>query len=234
VNEQERILWSLERHGRRYNDWLLERASPLGPRVLEVGAGIGTFTIPLGERGLTITAIEPEGELAAILEGRVRDLANVDVRRDDVLELTPDTLGGPIDSILCFNVLEHIPDDAGALASMRACLRPGGRLFLLSPAHPFLFGETDRAVDHQRRYTRDGLNERFVDAGFEVDDLRYVNPVGAAGWLVSSRLLKRRTLPTGPLSLFGRLVPVLRLLDGLRLPFGLSLWAVGRATRPIG
>jgi SAM-dependent methyltransferase len=234
VTDQERILWSLERHGRRYNDWLLARLLPLGSRVLEVGAGIGTFTVPLAERGLEVIAIEPEPELARVLEERVRDFPNVTVRRDDVLELTVGMLGGPVDSVVCLNVLEHIPEDGRALARMQRCLRPGGHLLLLSPAHQFLYGETDRAVDHERRYDVDGLRELLRRAGFEVEDLRHVNPVGAVGWLVSSRLLKRRTLPEGPLSVFGRLVPILRVLDSMRLPFGLSLWANARAIRPVG
>ena len=83
MNEQERILWSLERHGRGYNDWLLERASPLGPRVLEVGAGIGTFTIPLGERGLTITAIESKANVAAALFQVPAGFHKADPLRDD-------------------------------------------------------------------------------------------------------------------------------------------------------
>jgi len=234
MTEQERILWSLEQHGRRYNEWLLARVPLVGSRVLEVGAGIGTFTVAFAARGLDVTAVEPDAELAAVLEERVRGLENVTVRRDDVLDLTPEMLGGPVDAVVCFNVLEHIPDDAGALASMHGCLRPGGRLFLLSPAHPFLFGETDRAVEHERRYELDGLSHLLADAGFDIEQLRHVNPIGAVGWLVSSRLLKRRTLPLGPLNLFGRLVPILRLLDSLRLPFGLSLWADARAVRPVG
>jgi hypothetical protein len=58
--------------------------------------------------------------------------------------------------------------------------------------------------------------------------VRYVNPLGALGWFVSARVLRRTYVPTGPLRLYDRLVPTLRLLDRLRLPLGLSVWA--RAT----
>ena len=60
--------------------------------------------------------------------------------------------------------------------------------------------------------------------------LRRVNPVGALGWLVAGRVLRRSEIPDGPLRAFDRLVPVLRLLDRAKLPLGLSLWAV--AQRP--
>jgi SAM-dependent methyltransferase len=231
VSDQEEILWRLERHARRYNEWILQRALPfVGESVLEVGAGIGTFSLPLAQSGRRVIANELDGALASILDRRVRRLPNVDVFRDDVLNLTPEMFGGPVDSVICFNVLEHIPEDSKALTAIRRCLRPGGQALLLVPAHPYLLGETDRAVDHQRRYARSGLKDLLTAAGFEIEEMRYVNPVGAAGWLVSSRLLRRPTLPAGPLNLFGRLVPVLRSLDRLSLPFGLSLWA--RAVRP--
>jgi SAM-dependent methyltransferase len=230
--EQEEILWELERDAPSYNDWLLSRALPfVGEHVLEVGAGIGTFTLLLAGRGIRVTALEPEDELAVILEERTRGLDGVRVFRETIGDLEPDRVAEGADSVISFNVLEHIPDDRGALQAVRGFLRPGGQLLLLSPAHPFLFGATDRAVDHERRYTKDGLGKLLADTGYDIADLRYVNPIGAAGWLVSSRLLRRTTLPRGPLKLYERLVPALRTIDRMRLPFGLSVWA--RAVRPV-
>jgi SAM-dependent methyltransferase len=227
VTEQEEILWELEREAPSYNDWLLSRALPyVGDHVVEVGAGIGTFTLALAARGVRVTALEPEEDLAAILEERTRGRDGVRVLRQTIGN-APHDLVGDADSAISFNVLEHIPDDRGALAAVRRFLRPGGQLLLLSPAHPFLFGATDRAVDHERRYTKDGLGTLLAESGYDVADLRYVNPIGAAGWLVSSRLLRRTTLPRGPLKLYERLVPALRAIDRVRLPFGLSVWARG-------
>ncbi len=51
----------------RYNDWLLDRARPyLGARVLEIGAGIGTFTPRLAE-GREVVAVEPDPALVPLL-----------------------------------------------------------------------------------------------------------------------------------------------------------------------
>ena len=51
------------------------------------------------------------------------------------------------------NVLEHIPDDAAAVRRFRQVLPPGGKLVVLVPALPQLFGSIDEAVGHYRRYT---------------------------------------------------------------------------------
>jgi SAM-dependent methyltransferase len=151
-----------------------------------------------------------------------------------VMQCTAADLGDdvePFDTAICLNVLEHIHDHVEALRAVRAHLEPGGHLLVVVPAHPALFGETDRAVDHVRRYARSTLRGALQDAGFGLVELRHVNPVGAAGWFVSSRLLRRREIPAGPLSLYDRLVPVLRVLDRVPLPVGLSLWAVARNPR---
>jgi SAM-dependent methyltransferase len=205
----------------RYNAWLLERARPyLGGRVLEIGAGIGTFTRALGD-GREVVAVEPDPALVSVLRTAAPDARVV----EGEIDAAPP---GPYDSIVCFNVLEHIADDAGALAAFRERLRPGGHLLLLVPAHPFLYGTLDRAFAHERRYAKRPLRTLLRNSGFDVVALRRVNPVGALGWLVSSRLLKRSEIPGGPLRVYDRLVPVLRLLDRVELPLGLSLWAVAR------
>lgn len=224
--EQDEILRRMEGAG-RYNAWLLERMLPhLGPNVLDVGAGIGTFTEPIAARVERVVAAEPDPAFAERLAARVAHLDNVRVVAAHVHDLPSGDTG--FDAAVCMNVLEHIPDDTAALRSFRERLAPGGRLLILVPAHPFLFGATDDAVDHQRRYSSSDLRSKLASAGFEIVELRHVNPIGTIGWLVSSRLLRRRLIPSGPLALYDRLVPVFRALDALRLPVGLSLWAVAR------
>jgi SAM-dependent methyltransferase len=207
-----------------YNAWLLERGKPyLGRRVLDVGAGIGTFSELLASLCQTVVAVEADPEFARILGRRFADHANVQVVH---AESEASLRGGPFDSIVCFNVLEHIAADDEALTSFRGRLSPGGALLLLVPAHPRLYGATDRMLGHERRYRRPQLRAKLEHAGFSVDVVRHVNPIGALGWLVSARLLRRQEIPRASLALFDRAVPLVRHLDRLRLPFGLSLWAV--------
>jgi SAM-dependent methyltransferase len=211
---------------RHYNDWIFDRARPyLGARVLDVGAGLGVFTELALDAGAEVVACEPDPAFVAQLRARVAGRERVTVREETAETLDP---GSGFDSALCLNVLEHVPDDAAVLGRLLELLRPGGRLLLLVPAHPRLLGAYDRAVGHERRYTRDGLRRLLAGAGYEVDELRHVNPVGAAGWLVRMRLRRDSSWPDGSFRTFDRLVPALRHLDRLHLPFGLSLWAVAR------
>src|SRR5215216_1582727 len=81
---------------------------------------------------------------------------------------------------------------------------------------------------HTRRSTKHALRTRLSAAGFTVERLRYVNPLGAVGWFVASRLRKREEVPEGPLKLYDKLVPALRVLDKVDVGVGLSVWAVAR------
>lgn len=213
-----------------YNRWLFERALPhLGASVLDAGAGIGTFTELALDAGRRVTALEPDPAFAERLEARFGGREGFSL---ECAELQEGAIPTGFDSVLCFNVLEHLPDDHGALRALREALRPGGRLLLLVPAHPFLFGVADSALGHERRYRRGDLERLVRECGFRVVEARSANPVGGLGWLVSSRLLRRPTIARGPLRLYDRLVPAFKALDALRLPFGLSVWLVAERPSP--
>jgi SAM-dependent methyltransferase len=213
---------------RHYNDWLFDRARPhLGQVVLDAGAGLGTFTELAAAEASTVVALEPEPELAAQLRERFAGRPGVTVVEGPA-EAPPAAVGDGFDSIVCLNVLEHVRADGAALAAFLRLLRPGGRLLLLVPAHRALHGAYDRAVGHERRYARAELRQRLEGAGLEVETLRHVNPLGAAGWLLRVRPGRNGSWPSGSFRTFDRLVPALRRLDRVPFPFGLSLWAVAR------
>ena len=86
--------------------------------------------------------------------------------------------GERIDTIVCLNVLEHIEEDAATLADFASVLEPGGRLVLLVPAMPALYGSLDVHLNHFRRYDREPLGELVTRAGFDVQTIRYLNRPG--------------------------------------------------------
>jgi SAM-dependent methyltransferase len=213
--------------GRNYARWIVDRARPyLHGRVLDAGAGTGTFTEAVTGIADEVVALEPESRFVELLGQRFQANPNVKVVHGDAEAI--DNALGVFDAIVCFNVLEHVRDDKRALVAMRDRLNADGTLLLLVPAHPSLSAPFDRAVGHERRYTRAALATSLREAGFTIRVLRFVNPVGAIGWLVRMRLLRQREWPSTTFHVFDRLVPVFRPLDALRLPFGLSLWAVAR------
>ena len=60
------------------------------------------------------------------------------------------------DLIAAFDVIEHIDDDAAALASIATRLKPGGKLVMTVPAHQWMWSAHDVVNHHKRRYSKRG------------------------------------------------------------------------------
>ena len=71
-----------------------------------------------------------------------------------------------VDVALSANLLEHVPDDTGALAELHRVLRPGGFAAIIVPAGPSTYDYYDTFLGHERRYARGELASKA--AGFEV------------------------------------------------------------------
>jgi SAM-dependent methyltransferase len=140
--------------------------------------------------------------------------------------------GAVFDLVLCQNVLEHIEDDHAAAAAMARTLAPGGRLALLVPAHPRLYGSLDSTYGHYRRYTRERLREVVESSGLELLELYSFNLLGVAGWWAKRRSTSEQ-LGSRSLALYEQLLKAWRPIeDRVDFPWGLSLIAIAR--RPTG
>lgn len=213
-----------------FNQWMYERlARWIGGRVLEVGAGIGNISRFLIDRPrVVLTDTDPE--YRATLRDRFGHLPHVDVAELTLPTISPALADQQFDSIVCLNVLEHIEDDGGALAAMRTLLAPKGRLVLLVPALPSLYGTLDRALGHYRRYTRRALRERYRSVDLAMAHLEYFNLAGLPGWFFVGRMLRRSLIPRASLRAYDRLVPLVRLERLLPWRVGQSLIAIGERT----
>jgi glycosyltransferase involved in cell wall biosynthesis len=211
----------------RYNQWIFSKFQPyLGRRVLEAGSGIGNITKFLLDRDLII-ATDVETKYLTLLKntfGKYKkfmieqlDISGTEVKRYQSYH---------IDSVICFNVLEHIEQDEKPLKKIFELLEPGGRLLLLVPSHPWLYGSLDEHLGHQRRYGKEELRNKLETAGFKVIFLKHFNRIGILGWFLDSRILRRKRLPTFQLRIYNLFVPLFKLEKFFPFPFGTSLLAV--------
>ena len=231
------VPWDLEHFGRadRLADYVFAELAPyVRGDVIEVGAGIGTFSCRiLGEDVRSLLTVEPEPACAAELEQRLGG----DVRARNVRELLPESptlreARGTADHVICQNMLEHIEDDGSSIAAMASALRPGGHLSILVPAHPRLYGNLDRSYGHYRRYTHAGLAALLGDAGLEIERLYAFNALGIIGWMVQNRRAEPR-VSSKSLRAYETILRVWGPIERrVRLPFGLSVIAHARRAQP--
>jgi SAM-dependent methyltransferase len=189
---------------------------PLGRRVLEVGAGIGATTAALCDGSQQEwLCLEPDERQRGIIDEQVR-LGRLPACCRTVGGTLQDLpAGASFDSILYIDVLEHIQADATELQLAACRLLPGGRLVVLSPAHPFLHSQFDDAIGHYRRYTSSSL-AALQPAGCRLTRSVYLDSVGLLTSL-ANRFLLKQSLPTREQVLFWDrwLVWLSRILDPL-------------------
>ena len=207
---------------------------PKPARILEVGCGPGGNLELLKAFG-DVQAIEPDSESRAYAAER----SGVTVEAGLLPDGLPD-LGGPFDMVAAFDVVEHVDDDAGAVAALGRLLKPGGYLVTTVPAYAWLWSEHDAQHHHKRRYTLPRFRSLFDAAGLKVRRATHFNsvlfpPIAAVRLAKSAARIKGgddEALPPAPLNgllrrLFGAEKAILRTTD---IPFGVSILLI--AERP--
>ncbi len=206
--------------------------------ILDAGCGSGGMTRVL-ERYGRVTGVDLAAEAIELARHRgLRRLARGSVGALPLADAS-------FDLVTSFDVLYHlaVEDDRAAFAELHRVLRPGGVLLIRLPAYDWLRGAHDRAVHTRHRYTRGELTSRLGEAGFAVEHTSYANfllfPLAPA-----KRLLERHSDSDGGglADLWQPPTPINRALDTLLgleagpasrfgLPWGLSVYAVGRRVR---
>lgn len=177
-----------------------------GRRVLDVGAGSGTFSNLLEARGFDVTSTDVTEEALEVLRGRVAG----PVKRADATSLPfpPSSFDG----VILGEVLEHVEDDGAALLEAARVLRPAGILAVSVPRNPAWFSPSDEWAGHFRRYTREQLVDRVESADFEIVSCKpWGFPFSALyhrtvfEWIVARGTTSGRQIRAGSLILSGLL-----------------------------
>ena len=132
------------------------------------------------------------------------------------------------DSALCVNVLEHVADPGEVIASVGSTIKPGGKLVLLVPNSPALFGTLDEALGHRRRFSPAKIGALLQANGFAVESVRGINKAGTPPWWLYSRVTRGTRISKPVLKLFDKTVWLWRRLDWLFPWPALSLVIISR------
>jgi len=167
-----------------------------GDTVLDLGCGFGRHAFEAARRGAHVVALdagrdEVEGVVATFVAmmqaGELAGPARAAAVQGDALHLPfPD---GSFDRVICSEVLEHIPDDAGAMAELARVLRPGGSMAVTvprwAPEHVnWALSDAYHNVPggHIRIYRRSVLEGRLRDAGMTVAGHHYAHGLHSPYW----------------------------------------------------
>ena len=219
---------------RNYHRWILDLFAPhLGRRVVEVGAGTGSFSeLLLAREPESLTLVEPSRAMHRLLVehvGRIPTRARVRVHNDTFARVARLVAAEERpDSIIYVNVLEHVEDDELELRLVSDALAAGGRAFIFVPAFQWLYGSFDRQVGHRRRYTRRELEAKCGRAGLAVVRSAYFDAAGVLPWWLKYRVLRSEKMEPAAVRFYDSFcVPVVRRVEALiRPPVGKNVLLV--------
>ncbi|MGY1696044.1 methyltransferase domain-containing protein [Geodermatophilus sp. SYSU D00814] len=167
-----------------------------GATVLDLGCGEGRHAFEAYRRGAHVVAVDHGASevattrqwLGAIAEaGEAPAGARYEVVRGDLLHLPfPDA---SVDRVIASEVLEHIPDDARAMAEIVRVLKPGGRVAVTVPRYGpervcWALSDAYHANEggHVRIYRGDALRARLRVAGLAPGRSHHAHALHAPYW----------------------------------------------------
>jgi 2-polyprenyl-3-methyl-5-hydroxy-6-metoxy-1,4-benzoquinol methylase len=156
-----------ERFAEEAFDRLLEvTGAPPGASFLDAGCGSGNHAVRLARRGFRVRAVDFSDAALPRACQRVVDEGlehSVTVERQDLLGVS--FCDAAFDHVLCWGVLMHVPEVAGAISELTRVLRPAGCL-VVSETNVFSLEAALEAISH-RLSPPDGVTARRTPAGLE-------------------------------------------------------------------
>lgn len=168
-------------------------------RVIDLGCGMGTFTIEAAREGAVAVGIDPAPEAVAAARrvASAERVAGAHFVRADAVRLPLASSSAQV--ILAADLTEHLDDDTlqRTLAEAARVLRGGGHLVLYTPEHEHLFERLrERGIllaadpSHIGVRSADTLARAVAAAGFRVQRVMFL-PSHLPVWSLLERSLQR-------------------------------------------
>ena len=173
-------------------------------KILDFGAGMGTYADMLKDKDWQVDCVEIDPREIKVLRAKGYKVY------DGIKQVKT-----KYDVIYSLNVLEHIENDAKALAELKACLSDEGVIVIYVPAFSMIFSQLDVLADHFRRYRAKDLQNLAAKTGLKIT-VQYCDPVGFMGALAYRCLRRSGELKPSSIHIFDRyLFPVSMFLEPL-------------------
>tara|TARA_B110000495_G_C22822388_1_gene480014 strand:- start:15 stop:701 length:687 start_codon:yes stop_codon:yes gene_type:complete len=187
----------------------------------EVGAGTGGL-VPYYKKFLKkITLLEPEKKLFKILK------KSFSSKRVKIKNNTVDKLKNNFDTIIYYDVLEHIKNDLEEVKKASKKLKKNGYLIISVPAYQTFYSEFDKSVGHYKRYNKKDFIKFEKKTNLRIEKLAYYDSVGFLFLVLNKIFYLKQTNLKNKIFLWNLLIPVSKLIDSLTFNiFGKSLLCV--------
>ena len=193
----------------------------LSGKFIEVGPGKGGLTNFYHKFLKKPTLIEPEKKLYKLLKKRFKNNKII------IKNCTINQIRNKFDTIIYFDVLEHIKDDLKEIKTASQKLKKGRFLIFSVPAYQSLYSSFDKKVGHYKRYNKSDFFEISKKTGLKIEKIIYYDSIGFFLLILNRVFSLKQTNLKNKLFLWNLLIPISRLIDFLTFnKFGKSLLCI--------
>jgi SAM-dependent methyltransferase len=132
-----------------FDDLAMLAQLPDAARIIEIGCGTGQATLPLAQRGYSITCVELGEQLAAVARRKLIDFARVEVIHADFERWQPERI--EFDAVVAFTAFHWIDPDV-RYAKVASLLRDQGKLGVVTTEHVLAPDGDDFFLEVQEDY----------------------------------------------------------------------------------
>lgn len=174
---------------------IYERHIKSGDRVLDIGCGAGPMSLYFARAGARVKGVDlSENAISECLKAKeFYQLDNLEFCCESFIDYADTAV---YDAVMMTEVLEHLPDDRGALEKINCLLNPGGVLLFSVPSinaplhkkYMRKYGRDpfDERVGHLRRYSAVQIFNLLFETGFELIEFRLCEGY-LRNWLFNDR-----------------------------------------------
>ena len=190
-------------------------------KFLEVGAGKGGL-IPFYKNLIkNITIIEPEKKLFKILKKKYSN------KKISIKNQTINNIKKKYDTIIYYDVLEHIKNDLNEVKLASKKLNKNGYLIFSVPAYQTFYSSFDKSVGHFKRYNKKDFIVLGKKTDLKIEKLAYYDSMGFLFLVLNKFFSLKQTNLENKVYLWNLLMPISKLIDFLTFnKFGKSLLCV--------
>ena len=190
-------------------------------KFLEVGAGKGGL-LPFYKNLIkNITIIEPEKKLFKILKKKYSN------KKISIKNQTINNIKKKYDTIIYYDVLEHIKNDLNEVKLASKKLNKNGYLIFSVPAYQTFYSSFDKSVGHFKRYNKKDFIILGKKTDLKIEKLAYYDSMGFLFLVLNKFFSLKQTNLENKVYLWNLLMPISKLIDFLTFnKFGKSLLCV--------
>lgn len=193
----------------------------LKKKIAEVGPGRGGFVDYYEKYSKSIYLVEPDKKLFRFLKKKYFN------RKITIKNSIIDKIQNKFNTILYFDVLEHIENDLKEVKLAKKKLKKNGFLIFSVPAFQVFYNNFDKSVGHYKRYNKKDFRLIATKTNLKIEKIIYYDSIGLLLVMLGKIFNPSNKNLENNIKIWNFLIPLSKFIDLITFnKFGKSLLCV--------